>query len=59
MKEKNYSYSAGEVTTYTYAGKSEGNLDNVGPLMMLQLVQHLMKKQIILLLLTDISFNYK
>ncbi|MFL2723107.1 MAG: hypothetical protein ACJ0FJ_05150 [Gammaproteobacteria bacterium] len=29
-ERKNYSYSAGEVTTYTYAGKSEGNLDNVG-----------------------------
>ncbi len=29
-ERKNYSYSAGEVTTYTYAGKSEGNLDNFG-----------------------------
>lgn len=29
-ERKNYSYSAGEVTTYTYAGKSEGNLDSVG-----------------------------
>lgn len=29
-ERKNYSYDAGEVTVYTYAGKSEGNLDNVG-----------------------------
>ncbi len=29
-ERKNYSYSAGEVTTYTYAGKSTGNLDSVG-----------------------------
>jgi hypothetical protein len=29
-ERKNYSYSAGEVTTYTYAGKSEGNTDNFG-----------------------------
>tara|TARA_B100001109_G_scaffold124431_1_gene101305 strand:+ start:1259 stop:2248 length:990 start_codon:yes stop_codon:yes gene_type:complete len=29
-ERKNYSYDAGEVTTYTYAGKSVGNLDNVG-----------------------------
>ena len=29
-ERKNYSYDAGEVTNYTYAGKSEGNLDSVG-----------------------------
>ena len=29
-ERKNYSYDAGEVTTYTYTGKSVGNLDNVG-----------------------------
>ena len=29
-ERKNYSYDSGEVTNYTYAGKSEGNLDNFG-----------------------------
>ena len=29
-ERKNYSYDSGEVTNYTYAGKSEGNLDSVG-----------------------------